>query len=1338
MTNSPRILFLVKDLLDELRLEKTEHGTGAHLRVQELLRHLPDELTEEDLLLALAPILARSPQEQALVYEKFRECQHRADEIFGELPVSPAPPPSPLDQKIKRSKRWFWASAAVLTAVLAWLAWMYVRLEEGAVVEKEFAVTAGQRTLICPDVIPELDAFGHKVSGWSVQFAAKSNELQRLKGLGDVLGRGEGMPSPGAATVVTPLSVMRVQNDTCLTYTARDSVQGMDSLVLKVSFSNGNTCDLRLRIFVSLPVETTIDTTKAGPDRPDFQPRKIPHDHTQAFLNLAVQPTDPWQIWFASNWPWLRWLIFLPFTALLFALWRWLEWRRRKLIAELDRPDKPPYIWNIRIEGSDDIVLGDAYQHALQVMRRRTATDTLRLDVAHTIRATAEKGGMPAFRFRAQTQPVDYLLLLDRQNANNHRAQLFDAVFRALQAQELHIERFFYDSDIRVGFNEQHPEGLRLGDISQHYGQARLIVVGTGLQILSPLSGRLDDWTEVFKNWKDRALLTPRPESEWGRAERRLSELFTLLPASLQSLGFWVEELEHGEDARFERWRERVQDAPAALFQPDDEQPMPMLLLQFPREVVRWVAACAIYPNLHWDLTLWMGKKSSEFEVQSLKLPDAPSNVQRPTSNVSLDNLLRIFRIRWFVQGQIPQTARAALLNWLEKEDDTIIPQLRGELADLLAQSPPDQESSAWTDHRMAIVMNRWLSETDPKKKKEWEQEMARLLPHTEADFTVLKYLDKPPSPLHFQVPDSLKKFVYRGGFRALGFSGSLWTALGAGLLWLLGIWGIFSWTPAPPEDGCKGEKVEYAFKTGRFANFFKVGKSDTPAEMLTLCLANGTDSLLWLERLALDTLETQNLSAFDSITAKINDLLRITRPLAAVGTSDFYVDWGDGTRSVLGETGIPTDSSKHVFANLSAALYSIGANLSRQGLKDTACIFFQKSIRWDPAVRDYAAQKNWCAGKLLTDPPPPPTSTCRQVANVNYSVALRNRDLSTSEINEIAQNPNGRLDRQTLDGTVPLGKTVELLDSTRHFWKVRYGSKTGYIAKIVNNKPLLVPCAAVTSPGQGTGNKIDTTGAAALPLPKMRPVPGGTFRMGSTDNDKDAFNNEKPAHDVTLRDFEMSETEVTNEQFAAFLNERGNQTEGGVEWINLKGQDGQEKCRIQSTDGKQFSVEKGYEKHPVIYVSWYGAGAYCKWLSARTGKKFRLPTEAEWEYAARGGPAWKAGFIYAGGNNLDEVGWYTENTNDTGTRPVAGKKPNQLGLYDLSGNVWEWCSDWFDDYPSAAQTNPTGAATGSYRVLRGGGWYDTALDCRSAYRSYWPPGGSLDDIGFRLALAPQ
>jgi formylglycine-generating enzyme required for sulfatase activity len=152
-----------------------------------------------------------------------------------------------------------------------------------------------------------------------------------------------------------------------------------------------------------------------------------------------------------------------------------------------------------------------------------------------------------------------------------------------------------------------------------------------------------------------------------------------------------------------------------------------------------------------------------------------------------------------------------------------------------------------------------------------------------------------------------------------------------------------------------------------------------------------------------------------------------------------------------------------------------------------------------------------------------------------------------------------------------------------------------------------------------------------------------------------------------------------------------------------------------------------------VIHVSWNDAVAYCEWLSEKTGKKYRLPTEAEWEYAVRGGQKSKH-YKYAGGDELSELAWYNENSGSK-THPVGGKKANELGLYDMSGNVWEWCQDWYGDYSSASQTNPTGASTGTRRVLRGGSWGYPDWNCRVSYRYFNSPTYRNINLGFRLAL---
>ena len=219
----------------------------------------------------------------------------------------------------------------------------------------------------------------------------------------------------------------------------------------------------------------------------------------------------------------------------------------------------------------------------------------------------------------------------------------------------------------------------------------------------------------------------------------------------------------------------------------------------------------------------------------------------------------------------------------------------------------------------------------------------------------------------------------------------------------------------------------------------------------------------------------------------------------------------------------------------------------------------------------------------------------------------------------------------------------------------------------------------------------------------KMIKVEGGTFSMGATsEQGSDADDDEKPAHSVTLSDYYIGETEVTQELWEAVM-------------------------------GSNPSYFEGDNQRPVENVSWNDCQKFIKKLNRLTGKEFRLPTEAEWEYAARGGK-YSRGYKYSGSNNADEVAWYDSNSGSK-THPVKTKKDNELGLYDMSGNVWEWCNDWWGCYQSNSQTNPTGPSEGESRVLRGGGWCYFDMGVRVSRRDYLTPGYRHIIIGLRLAL---
>ena len=242
--------------------------------------------------------------------------------------------------------------------------------------------------------------------------------------------------------------------------------------------------------------------------------------------------------------------------------------------------------------------------------------------------------------------------------------------------------------------------------------------------------------------------------------------------------------------------------------------------------------------------------------------------------------------------------------------------------------------------------------------------------------------------------------------------------------------------------------------------------------------------------------------------------------------------------------------------------------------------------------------------------------------------------------------------------------------------------------------------CFKVRAAWQGSNRTIRVDGVSFT----MVYVAGGTFTMGCTsEQGGDCYSDEKPSHRVTLSGYYIGETEVTQQLWQAVM-------------------------------GSNPSCYKG-EQRPVDRVSWYDCQDFIRRLNNKTGLHFALPTEAQWEYAARGGSK-SRGYKYSGSTNIGSVAW-CGGISSSQTHNVKGKQPNELGLYDMSGNVWEWCADGDGSYSSSSQTNPTGPSSGLYRVKRGGSWDYSAWFCRVSYRFDAVPSGRFRDCGLRLVLLP-
>ena len=278
---------------------------------------------------------------------------------------------------------------------------------------------------------------------------------------------------------------------------------------------------------------------------------------------------------------------------------------------------------------------------------------------------------------------------------------------------------------------------------------------------------------------------------------------------------------------------------------------------------------------------------------------------------------------------------------------------------------------------------------------------------------------------------------------------------------------------------------------------------------------------------------------------------------------------------------------------------------------------------------------------------------------------------------------------------------------------------KSGYTTSrqtvtISEGQTASVSGSLTSSTSSSNANTLSSSGSSlsgnALTIPvknginiEMVKVEAGSFDMGATSEMQNPYSDEKPVHRVTLtNNYYVGKYEVTQALWQAVM-------------------------------GSNPSKFKGADL-PVEQVSWNDCQDFVSKLNAMTGKRFRLPTEAEWEYAARGGKK-SRGYQYSGSNTLGDVAWYYDNSGNK-THAVGTKQPNELGIYDMTGNVWEWCQDWYDSYSSSPQTNPTGAASGSGRVRRGGGWFYSAGFCRSSFRGYYTPDYRFSILGLRLVLS--
>ncbi len=1064
--------------------------------------------------------------------------------------------------------------------------------------------------------------------------------------------------------------------------------------------------------------------------------------------------------------PWY-WLSVLLFFGAALLLWlRWRKKRREKVPVraledlEQDYPihDQAPYFVPYLPQERKIKTPPDFFRMA-DVLRRRVEMEHRELDVPASVRATADAGGFLVLSEKRQTSPSRYLFLVERSTEQDQAGRLFERLARFFKSQDAPIELFFHNGDFLRFWNEQHVIST-ITQLHQHYADCRLVCIGAGQGLMEMngtalKTGILADLLQ----WKRRLLLTPQPVSGWYAREVLLHQHFQLFPADTEGILEGLNALDENEDYEPEPWttQERRLGEKRTALDPRTrlwETPEQHRAFLQDDASFKWLCGLAVSVQPDFALTVAIGAY--------MGIP------------VTHDRLLLLTRIPWLAENTPDDPLRLGLLACLS-EDEERSARLAAK-AELEAVQKQVHNGFAELEWKSSLAIHRFALEPNNESHRQVLKDLARLgllngSQYAELDGIVQRRIDA-----NATFESLIEKPTPKPFFTPLFWWAVLCSLLGAAALW----YGVAAARNTAQADVFKkqvemttdsayirhleavrlgndlGRERQYAFWQGR--QFYA-----EVADSLLKRAAGWSESIAFLQAAKNSDTEQQADPPFaladsnrmqlryNTAAQNLNFYLRGAAPNTSlrVARDAFWrlYNNGNANRSLTLQA-----DALHGYG---LCQYYLSRNKNPNGDIAMALsayrtlLAFTDSLYFDTLSLPANLQTLLEAEGLLPARTREPFE-CRRIINVDYSIGMRNRPLSQPEFNEVYQKRGDALDRATLMQDVPAGSTVDLLDSNALCYKIRYRQKTGYIAKFYRNKSVLGGCVINKNPRpdfrklNALSERLDRYYTLVLSdtflidiLGNMRDVQGGTFYMGCTaEQGGDCFNGEKPAHQVTVGNFHLGKTEVTIAQYLVFCDETKSHypvwLEAGNEYNIETGTD---------DSYKRIGMARSNPNNPVTGVSWEDAIAFCAWLSRKTGEIIRLPTEAEWEFAARGGTQQKQATKYAGSDDLNAVGWYSDNTKDRGVRAVATKKANALGLYDMSGNVWEWCSDWYGDYsaddgkPMLDQGGPKG---GAYRVLRGGSWGPAPRCCRVSSRGNTFPGDRDDYLGFRVAVSSQ
>lgn len=1110
-------------------------------------------------------------------------------------------------------------------------------------------------------------------------------------------------------------------------------------------------------------------------------------DQLNQLNNLNKSKYEP--TFYQRYWYVFRWVGFLG-TFIIFLFIEIYKYIQRRLILQQKRGKKPPYVWPILVENPElGIVKNYQFYEAARFLRMRLKSDIRQIDVPKSISKTTKKAGFPSLEYTTLTQPPEYLILIDLPAYRDHHAHLFDSIAKALEKEGLFVARYFYEKDPRVCFKE--PDGKRfyLSDLKTRYSDHRLIIFGNGEEFLDPISGVLDNWTSLFQVWRERAILTPEQPKYWSLREVALAHEFIVLPASLEGLAALVDHFKLSLESDLKTWKKTdLQN----IGTPTSEYNIDELKAYLGEDAFQWLCSCAVYPELHWDLTLYLGS-----------LPCMPENL------INEENLLRLIRLPWFRTGSMPDELRWVLIRELDSLKSRVI---RTSIIELLEKNPPPKESVAFDTYRLQLVVQRWmLSRKSRKQRKEMLKKLRTATEkETTQDYTILRFLESSSkSPLNLVLPKRFRRVFYKKGVPLFGFRTGIRVVLTVLIAAALFIFlkephipnieiiskfpemvplkgGIYQMGAARTDrNSSPSERPQHEVNITSFA----IGKFEvTNAEFVQFLNEKGNQEEGGGQWLLIDPVLTKIKFTFPGIfvvekgyenypvvgvswygaNAYCRWLKERTGILFRLPTEaewEFACRGGTKTEYSFGEDITNHEKYGWFRSNSGYGPHEVGQKLPNKfGLYDMHgnmwewCLDgwsknYDNTPRSGHAVRLKGYKLRVVRGGSWWEPLKESRSANRHnflpILEINQLVGFRVvASLKKGFIDEEVEKVLVIMQAYNVFKLALSENPISTL--LAHFNKYSSIKKSETKDEIKELKEMPDNVKAVALKGIKVGkNEKGYWEADFGDEIIMVYIPAGKFTMGSDMGDDD----EQPPHYVHLDGYWIGKYEVTVKQFRIFVKNYIYKTQSEDDgWSYALNENGTKWEKKTGVNWRNPGFKQD-EDHPVVNVSWNYAVEYCKWFSKRTGLAFKLPSEAQWEKAARGIDERK----YPWGN--DSISGKKLNFQDKQillktkstsaykdiddsyvyTAPV-GSYPlgiSPYGVLDMLGNVWEWCNDLYDRkyYYISPMKNPPGPKSRSDHVLRGGGWYysDVSISCTDR-NAAWPLYRS-QDIGFRLCM---